>query len=475
MSKTSDISTPTRTSKRSELVDEVDSQELQKRLSAIDQVLRMRFRDYSPKKKALEPLNSILDLATLNDVFSKACYEKSFEDFCRAVDQIWNRYETLTEPQRVSPKLVLANVFNNHVATVLGERGAITTQFLKLCVRRISPELAKQLDFRRAKSEPTVFVFGNNVSRICDLLFTIPYKDGRKEVFPIIILMEHKSAPDRNVVKQMLASLVATLDFAERYPERFRTPDGKIIWPFVVLFYTGARPWNKVQNLPDLFTTSLEELDSEWIFKLKFLFVSLIDKRIDVVPTEPNGAPRSENLDQALQNADWLEFFFDLLRISELLTNNPNATRDEWFSDVEKSLALLKKVFDKSKKYDATILDASLSLVNTMCAKKSFDLPTREELVRIMESEGNEGMIRRTWLLSDEERKAAENDGEIRGKQELLSQMIGLRFPKATPAFIKKILKPFSDPYATELMTAALAANSLEEFKKRVQALAPAC
>jgi len=459
------------TSIRFKRVEESDTQEIQKRLIMLDQVLRMRFRDYSPKIEALAPLNSILDLTTLDDVFAKACYEKTFEDFCLSVTRICTEYETLTESLCETPRLLLANVFNNHVATVLGKPGKITAQFLKMSVRRISLELAEQLDFKRAKSEPTVFVFGNNVSRICDLIFTIPYKDGRQEVFPIIVLMEHKSTPDRNVVKQMLTSLVATLDFAERYPERFKTPDGKIIWPFVVLFYTGAQQWNEVPNLPELFTTSLKELDQDWIFKLRFLLISLVQKKIDVVPTleSKEGEAPPETFDEALVNADWLAFFFDLLRKAELLTRNLNATREEWLNDVGESLRLLKDVYDPDNEYDAAILDDALCLISTMCAKKNFELPMRDELVNIMETEEIEGMVRRTWLLSNEEREAAENEGEKRA----LSRLIGLRFPAASPDFIKKALSSFSDSYLTELTSAVMNANSLEEFQKRVQALAP--
>ena len=104
-------------------------------------------------------------------------------------------------------------------------------------------------------------------------------------------------------------------------------------------------------------------------------------------------------------------------------------------------------------------------------------------------------MSRATWLLSDAERDAARRDGEImrmregklegklvgmrEGKQEkardLLSQLIGLRFPTASPEFVKAALKPLSDSYETALMTAAATAGSLEEFQKRVQALAPGC
>jgi len=72
------------TSKRFKRVEESNLREVQKRLITIDQVLRMRFRDYSPKVEALAPLNSILDLTTLDGIFAKACYEETFEDCNRS-------------------------------------------------------------------------------------------------------------------------------------------------------------------------------------------------------------------------------------------------------------------------------------------------------------------------------------------------------------------------------------------------------
>ncbi len=92
-------------------------------------------------------------------------------------------------------------------------------------------------------------------------------------------------------------------------------------------------------------------------------------------------------------------------------------------------------------------------------------------------------MTRATWLLSDAERDAARRDGEIWGMREgkrekardLLAQLIDLRFPTASPEFVKAALKPLSDSYETALMAAAATASSLEEFQRRVQALAPSC
>ncbi len=485
MAKNNVPSKSSRSRKPSVSVDASSPQETQEFLITINRVLRSRFRDYSPNVEALESLNSISDTKTLDEALGEACSAKTFEDFCLSVVRICDKRSLLTKPGLVKPRIVLANVFNNHVATVLGKPGKITEQFLKTSVRHISPELAKQLDFKRAKSEPTVFVFGNNVSRVCDLLFTIPYKDGRKEVFSIIVLMEHKSTPDRNVVEQMLTSLVATLNFVKRYPERFKTPDGKIIWPFVVLFYTGAQRWESVPNLSDLFTTSLKELDQNWIFNLRFLLISLIDKRIDVIPPiETEGSEtKRESFDDALSSAEILGFFFELLRSSEIMNANPNATRDEWLNEASRTFRALKGVYDPKDEYCVQVLDDAFSFICTMCAKKNFEPPTRDELIEIMEKEEMDEMSKMFWLLSEKEREEAISEGERRGerngerkgkregKQDVLTKMIGFRFPKATPTFIKKALKPFEDADVSELVSIVMTTDTLDEFKKRLKTL----
>ena len=494
MKKSTKSAKTSRTSQGVRQVEEIDPQEVQARLKTIDLVLRMRFSDYSPDFEALAPLGAMLDLATLDDVFAKACRAKTFQSFCASVGVIWKEYSARIEKERVAPKIILAQAFNNHVATVLGSPGKITAQFLEMCARQISPELADRLDFKNAKSEPTVFVFGNNVSRICDLLFSIPYKDDHDCYFPIVVLMEHKSTPDRNVAKQMLISLTATLDFMSRYPERFRTPDGKTVWPFVVLFYTGAKKWDVVPNLPDLFTTTSEDLDRRWIFKLKFLLVSLVDKRLVATPEDDEDRQNAKKLasfDEAILPSNWLTSFFEFLRRAELASNNPKSTREGWLADVGASLRPLKDVYDPNDAQDARALDVSLSFVGTMCAKMNFETPSREELTTIMANEGIGGMITTSRLIYAAEREEGriegiiegerngriegERNGRIAERQSILSQLISLRFPTATPRFVKRLVETKDESYAKELVAIALAASTLDEFKKKVKTLKPAC
>ncbi len=83
----------------------------------------------------------------------------------------------------------------------------------------------------------------------------------------------------------------------------------------------------------------------------------------------------------------------------------------------------------------------------------------------------------------EEGRIEGERDGRIAGKiegkleerQRFLAQLISLRFPTATPYFVKKFSNAKDESYAKQLTSLALTASSLDEFKKKVKTLKPAC
>ncbi len=165
------------------------------------------------------------------------------------------------------------------------------------------------------------------------------------------------------------------------------------------------------------------------------------------------------------------------------MTVDPQATREGWLEDVGASLRPLKDVYDADDEQDARALDVALSFVGTMRAKMNFATPAREELTTIMANERIGGMITTSRLIYAAEREegriegriAGERDGRVEGKQNVLAKLIGLRFPTASASFIKKVSKPISDSYVDELMSVVLATSTLDEFKKKVKALTPAC
>ena len=111
-----------------------------------------------------------------------------------------------------------------------------------------------------------------------------------------------------------------------------------------------------------------------------------------------------------------------------------------------------------------------------------------------MANEGIGGMIATSRLIYAAEREegriegriegerdgriAGERDGRIAGKleerQSILAQLISLRFPTATPRFVKKLSETKDESYAKELVSVALAASTLDEFKKKIKTLKPA-
>ncbi len=93
----------------------------------------------------------------------------------------------------------------------------------------------------------------------------------------------------------------------------------------------------------------------------------------------------------------------------------------------------------------------------------------------IYAAEREEGRIEGRIAGERDGRIAGKIEGKIEGKQNVLAKLIGLRFPSASASFIKRVSKPISDSYVDELMSVVLATSTLDEFKKKVKALKPAC
>ena len=97
--------------------------------------------------------------------------------------------------------------------------------------------------------------------------------------------------------------------------------------------------------------------------------------------------------------------------------------------------------------------------------------------------------MQKFWLLSEKEREEAisigiregmlegirkgmlegRREGRRKRRREVLAKAINFRFPEATPAFIKKALKPFEDGDVSELVSIIMTTDALDEFKKRLK------
>ncbi len=433
---------------------------------AIVKILKSRFPDFPESASSLEPLSAALDLETLNQIFQHACRAPNFSAFCNELDALWSsrdaQAKTVDEERR--RELATAQIFNNFIVQILEKRRKIGASFLRRHVGEISPKVAQELDFDAYETEPTVHIFGAQVSRLCDLVFSIPFKDRSQGAQAVAVPLEHKSTQTRNVVLQLLTSLILVLQYIQRHKERFRRKDKKFVWPFLLLFYTGAKPWEKVLNFPDLFATPDEELDKLWIFKLPFKFVSLFARSKEQIEDDP-----------------WLEAFFELTKAAERIVAQKDATAKDWEKAWDGAFNVLKGKIDPTDEEGLEICGDFLVFVSKVAIRQGWEPPTRKVIMQKMENLGGVDMTYKIESLHDiwriDGERTGEQRGEQRGKQETLHEMlkkcITLRFPKITQSTVDAILAITDLDLLKSIFTVACTADSLDRFQKDVQKITP--
>ncbi len=439
---------------------ERDSLLTRRQFESIVDVLRTRFKDYRESDPALERLSPTLDLATLRDVFRRACLAENFKAFCDELNALWAkrdaRVKVVDEKKRF--EFVSGQLFNNFVARVLEQRRKIGAAFLRRYVGEISPKLENDLDFAAYATEPTVHIFESQVSRLCDLVFSIPFKDKTEGSLAVVVPMEHKSTPTRNVVFQLLTSLVQVLQFVLQHKERFQRNDKRFVWPFLLLFYTGARPWRKILNLRDIFGTPEKELDEKQIFLLPFKVVNLFERTLGESKTEDDA---------------WLNAFLTLTKEAERIVAKKDATKEDWENAYVEAMKPLKEFYVEPDDEKKAACHDFIVFANRVVAHKGWTPPTREEFIKITEKIGIPVMISEYKTVFDIERERAYEEGEQRASRNMLRKVLTNRFPSITQTALKRILS-ITDAAALEsVFDVALSSNSLADFKKSVRALAP--
>jgi len=429
---------------------------------SIVKILKARFSDYSDDASALTPLSPALELETLSQIFDLACRATSFGKFCDELDALWAsrdaQMKSIDEERR--SELVTAQIFNNFIVAVLENRRRIGAAFLRRHVDEISPEIAQELDFDAYSTEPTVHIFGAQVSRLCDLVFSIPFKDRSKGAQPIVVPLEHKSTQTRNVVFQLLTSLVLVLQYIQRHKERFQRNDKKFVWPFLLLFYTGARPWEKVLNFPDLFATPCPKLDKRWIFKLPFKFVRLFKRTRRRTEPDP-----------------WLDAFLELTKAAERIVANKSATPEDWKKAWGDAFNILAGKIDSNDDEAAEIFGEFVVFVTKVSVRRGWKEPTREEFTQKLEELGSPEMTHKINSVYDLGRKNGLEEGETKGDKnrlrDMLKKCITLRFPQTSQKTISAILSIADVKVLESIFNAACTAESLDNFQRDVRRMAP--
>ena len=78
---------------------------------------------------------------------------------------------------------------------------------LRDLLRLVAKEITERLDFRRAERLNRSFIPDNLQKQEADLLFRVPYRNGKREVW-VYLLIEHQSKPDRLMGLRLLSYMV---------------------------------------------------------------------------------------------------------------------------------------------------------------------------------------------------------------------------------------------------------------------------
>ncbi len=441
---------------------------------AIVKILEERFPNHSDESSALEFLSPALDAETMRQIFSFACRAPSFENFCDELNALKASYDKQTETvdEDLRRELATSQLFNNFIVAILEKRRRIGASFLRRHVQEISPKIAQELDFDAYSTEPTVHIFGAEVSRLCDLVFSIPFKDRSKGSQPIVVPLEHKSTQTRSVVFQLLTSLTLVLQYIQRHKERFQRSDKKFVWPFLLLFYTGARPWEKVLNFPDLFATPDAELDKRWIFKLPFKFVSLFTRSKEQIEDDP-----------------WLETFLALTKAAEGIVAKKDATPEDWKKAWNDAFKILAGKINSTDVEELEICGEFFIFVSKVAVRQGWKPPTREEITdKLEELGGGTNMTREIKSFYDlgrqsgwedgrqsgweDGRQSGWEDGRQEGVRNMLEQCIIARFPRIAQPTLRAILSITDVELLKSIFNVACTSDSLDSFQRDVRRMA---
>src|SRR5579872_7315949 len=146
----------------------------------------------------------------------------------------------------LEPKPSPVREFADHATLWLLE----SPENLRDLLRLVATEIAERLDFRRSERLNRSFIPDNLQKQEADLLFRVPYQEGRREVW-VYLLIEHQSKPDRLMGLRLLSYMVQIWEMQVRRWEDARTPKGqRRLHPIVpMVFYTGRRRWTSPLSL----------------------------------------------------------------------------------------------------------------------------------------------------------------------------------------------------------------------------------
>ncbi|MCX6361586.1 MAG: Rpn family recombination-promoting nuclease/putative transposase [Armatimonadetes bacterium] len=124
---------------------------------------------------------------------------------------------------------------------------------LRDLVAMAAKDIADSLEFSRAERVNRSFVPANLHKQEADLLYRVPFRAGRAEVW-VYVLVEHQSQPDRLMSLRLLSYMVQVWDLQREAWDRDHMPAvQRRPAPIVpIVFYTGTRRWRRVSDLASI-------------------------------------------------------------------------------------------------------------------------------------------------------------------------------------------------------------------------------
>ncbi len=288
----------------------------------------------------------------------------------------------------------------------------------------LPPEIAPLVDWHRLKPEPTHYFGRQGEEHIVDLLFNAPLKTGGE--MEVLLLIEHKSRPDRWTPLQLGKYVMLALDHHAKAIRKSKKKNGFLPAVLPVVLYHGARPLRKLPRLDDL----LPPVPELTVYAPTVPFVLIDLAAWDYA--EIVGGPIVRALIETLK------------RVSDGTARRELA---KIFGHLE---GLASKAADPKQIFD--LIGLLLGYIEAALARHGEVLTNAEVkdgVIRNIFKTGDEQMVQ-TW--SGKIRAEGFALGEARGEAKAIVNVLRARFQRVPKSVSERILK-IDDPVVLESLT----------------------
>jgi predicted transposase YdaD len=297
-------------------------------------------------------------------------------------------------------------------------------------------KIIQLIDLVHLRCESPINIGMDLVETIGDLRFSTNFKASRQPS-TVFLLFEHQSTIDKHFRVRGLDYIVETYKaFKEKTKGNFKYP-----YPIVVVFYHGAIPWEKLQEMDDM----IEMVPGVERNLLRYTLI-LID--VSLIPTnELQGHPALQALIETLQLSSSGKLVTQFEHVAERFTAIKDDPRTQnWLH------SLIRYGLAVSKMSKELITKAFSKILNEKEAEK-MATSTMQELITQGKIEGK--------IEGKEEGK---EEGKTEALRNAVLKVLRKRFTRV-PLGIETMIQKMNDPIALEsLHSYALDCQTLDEF-----------